>query len=78
MKVIEDCAHCAGGEYKGKKLGTWGDIGCFSFEEKKCMTTGDGGMICSDDRNLIEPLKAHDGLELIKIRGEGQRISRRK
>jgi perosamine synthetase len=42
LKVIEDCAHCAGGDYHGKKLGTWGDIGCFSFEEKKCMTTGDG------------------------------------
>jgi len=59
LKVIEDCAHCAGGEYKGKKLGTWGHIGCFSFEEKKCMTTGDGGMICSDDLDLIEPLRAY-------------------
>ncbi len=59
LKVIEDCAHCAGGDYKGKKLGTWGHIGCFSFEEKKCMTTGDGGMICSDDADLIEPLRAY-------------------
>ena len=59
LKVIEDCAHCAGGEYKGKKLGTWGHIGCFSFEEKKLMTTGDGGMICSDDEALIAPLRAY-------------------
>lgn len=59
LKVIEDCAHCAGGEYKGKKLGTWGDIGCFSFEEKKCMTTGDGGMLCSDDEEIIELLKPY-------------------
>lgn len=59
LKVIEDCAHCAGGDYKGKKLGTWGHIGCFSFEEKKCMTTGDGGMICSDEIDLIEPLRAY-------------------
>lgn len=58
VRVIEDCAHCAGSDYKGKKLGTWGDIGCFSFEEKKLMTTGDGGMICSDNTELIEPLKA--------------------
>lgn len=57
LKVIEDCAHCAGGSYKGKKLGTWGDISCFSFEEKKCLTTGDGGMICSDDVDLITPLR---------------------
>ncbi|MCL5123579.1 MAG: DegT/DnrJ/EryC1/StrS family aminotransferase [Deltaproteobacteria bacterium] len=58
LKVIEDCAHCAGGEYLGKKLGTWSDIGCFSFEEKKAMTTGDGGMIVSHDPDLIEPLRA--------------------
>ena len=58
LKVIEDCAHTQGGEYKGKKLGTWGDIGCFSFEEKKGMTTGDGGMICSNNEELIAPLRA--------------------
>jgi perosamine synthetase len=57
--VIEDCAHCAGGNYHGRKLGTWGDIGCFSFEEKKSMTTGDGGMLSSHDKSLIEPLRAH-------------------
>lgn len=58
LKVIEDCAHCAGGEYLGKKLGTWSHIGCFSFEEKKSMTTGDGGMLVSNDPALIEPLRA--------------------
>lgn len=57
LKVIEDTAHSAGGKYKGKSLGTWGDIGCFSFEEKKCMTTGDGGMISSDDEELLKPLR---------------------
>lgn len=59
LKVIEDCAHTVGGVYQGKKLGTWGDIGCFSFEEKKCMTTGDGGMICSQNPELTEPLRAN-------------------
>lgn len=57
--VIEDCAHAAGVIYKGKSLGTWGDIGCFSFEEKKCMTTGDGGMICSNDPELMKNIKAY-------------------
>lgn len=57
LKVIEDCAHSAGGKYKGKTLGTWGDIGCFSFEEKKCMTTGDGGMISFQDPELLKPLR---------------------
>ena len=59
LVVVEDCAHCAGGSYKGRKLGTWGDVGCFSFEEKKGMTTGDGGMISSLRPELIEPLRAH-------------------
>jgi perosamine synthetase len=58
LKVIEDCAHTQGGEYLGRKLGTWGHVGCFSFEEKKGMTTGDGGMICSDDTDLLAPLRA--------------------
>jgi perosamine synthetase len=57
LKVIEDCAHTAGGEYLGKKLGTIGDIGCYSFEEKKCLTTGDGGMMCSDDAELMNFIK---------------------
>ncbi len=59
LKVIEDCAHCIGGSWQGKKLGTWGHIGCFSFEEKKGMTTGDGGMMVSDDVELIERMKPH-------------------
>jgi len=59
LKVIEDCAHTAGAQYKGKALGTWGDIGCFSFEEKKLMTTGDGGMIVSNNPELIKDVKAY-------------------
>ena len=58
VKVIEDCAHTAGSKYKGKALGTWGDIGCFSFEEKELMTTGDGGMIVSNDPELLKDVKA--------------------
>jgi perosamine synthetase len=59
LKVIEDCAHCIGGDYQGRKLGTWGDVGCFSFEEKKGMTTGDGGMMVSADRDLIDRMRPH-------------------
>lgn len=58
LKIIEDCAHTAGVKYKGKALGTWGDIGCFSFEEKKLMTTGDGGMIVSNDPELLQNVRA--------------------
>jgi perosamine synthetase len=58
LKVIEDCAHTVGSKYLDKPLGLWGDIGCFSFEEKKIMTTGDGGMICSNDKDLLKEIKA--------------------
>jgi len=58
LKVIEDCAHSAGAEYNGKVLGTWGDIGCYSFEEKKLMTTGDGGMMVTNDPDLFKDVKA--------------------
>jgi perosamine synthetase len=58
LRVIEDCAHTSGADYKGKSLGTWGDIGCYSFEEKKLMTTGDGGMIVSNTPDLMKDVKA--------------------
>ena len=38
LKIIEDCAHTTGSEYNGTNLGLWGDVGCYSFEEKKLMT----------------------------------------
>ena len=58
LLVIEDCAHTAGGIYRGKMLGTWGDISCFSFEEKKMLTTGDGGMICTNNKSLAEKFRS--------------------
>lgn len=56
--VIEDCAETCGGYYKGKKIGTWGHFGCFSFEEKKMMTTGDGGMIVTNNTLMAKKLKS--------------------
>jgi perosamine synthetase len=58
LKIIEDCAHTTGSMYLGKKLGTWGDIGCYSFEEKKLMTTGDGGMMVTNAPGLFKDVKA--------------------
>lgn len=58
LKVVEDCAHTSGALYKGKALGTWGDIGCYSFEEKKLMTTGDGGMMVTNQPELFKDVKA--------------------
>tara|TARA_Y100000992_G_scaffold54138_1_gene32491 strand:- start:2879 stop:4030 length:1152 start_codon:yes stop_codon:yes gene_type:complete len=58
LLLIEDSAESCGGIYKGKKIGTWSDISCFSFEEKKIITTGDGGMICLNDKKRYEKLKS--------------------
>ena len=51
--VIEDCAQCFGGIYKGKKTGTVGDVGCFSFCQSKHFTTGgEGGAVITDNEDL--------------------------
>ncbi|MBU2600461.1 DegT/DnrJ/EryC1/StrS family aminotransferase [bacterium] len=57
LKVIEDVAHGCGGEYKEKKLGSIGDIGCFSFHAVKNLATGDGGMITTNDAEICEKLR---------------------
>lgn len=45
LKVIEDCAEALGATYRGRKVGTIGDVGCFSFFANKVITTGEGGMV---------------------------------
>lgn len=52
LKVIEDTAQALGAEVGGKKVGTIGDIGTFSFDFYKTITTGEGGMIVTNDKNL--------------------------
>lgn len=52
LAVIEDCAQAPGAEYRGKKVGTFGDLAAFSFQRTKNMTTGEGGMVITDDEKL--------------------------
>ena len=52
--VIEDAAEAHGAIYAGKKCGTFGDINCFSFYANKIVTTGEGGMVVTDDDNLAK------------------------
>jgi L-glutamine:2-deoxy-scyllo-inosose/3-amino-2,3-dideoxy-scyllo-inosose aminotransferase len=58
LSVIEDCAHKHGGELKGKKAGSIGDIGSFSFQLSKLMTAGEGGALTTSDPELYEKLDA--------------------
>jgi len=57
LAVLEDSAHAIGSKIEGRTLGTWGAIGCFSFFSNKNMTTGEGGMLATDDDALAERLK---------------------
>ena len=52
LKVIEDAAQAGGGTYKGKPLGTIGDLGCFSLDFYKTFVAGEGGVVCTDDEYL--------------------------
>ena len=52
LKVLEDNAQGCGGSFKGKKLGTFGEMGIFSFDYYKTITTGEGGMILTDSKEL--------------------------
>lgn len=58
LKVIEDCAHKHGGQWNGRKAGTTGDIGSFSFQLSKLMTAGEGGALTTSDPVLFERLDA--------------------
>ena len=57
LKVIEDACHGPLSEYNGKKLGTIGDIGCFSFFSNKNISTGEGGMLVTNNPQLFERAK---------------------
>ncbi len=57
LMVIEDCAHAIETEYHGRKAGTLGDFGCFSFYVTKNVITGEGGMIVARDDNHIARAK---------------------
>jgi perosamine synthetase len=55
--LIEDASHAPGAELKGKKLGTFGDMGVFSLHQRKAISTGDGGIICTDNVNYAEKIR---------------------
>lgn len=57
IDIIEDATESLGSEYKGKKTGIFGKIGCFSFNGNKIITTGGGGMAVTDDKRLADRIR---------------------
>ena len=68
LLVIEDCAESHGATCRGKMTGRFGDMACFSFYANKVITTGEGGMVTTNDRRLAERLRLLRNLAFTKPR----------
>jgi dTDP-4-amino-4,6-dideoxygalactose transaminase len=58
LVIIEDCAHAHGGQFQGRGAGAGGDAGCFSFQESKLMTAGEGGLVLTNRLDCYEALQS--------------------
>jgi len=67
IRIVEDCAHAHGSEWKGRRVGAIGDLGTFSFQMGKTLTCGEGGMVLTDDGELAE--KAYSFHHIGRISG---------
>lgn len=56
LALIEDCAHMQGGQWQNRGVGSWGDIGSFSFQQSKTLASGEGGICLTNDAQLAEKL----------------------
>jgi 8-amino-3,8-dideoxy-alpha-D-manno-octulosonate transaminase len=76
ITVLEDAAQAAGGAYRGRRLGTLGDVGVFSLQYNKIITCGEGGVVVTDDDQLhARALMYHDVAGLDPIVGVTSRLS---
>lgn len=78
LRVIEDAAHAPGAWLNGRALGTWGDVGCFSFFSNKNLSTGEGGMLVTNDDAIadrVRKLRSHGMTSLTWDRHQGHAYS---
>jgi dTDP-4-amino-4,6-dideoxygalactose transaminase len=78
LALIEDAAHAPGAYLDGRALGTWGDVGCFSFFSNKNLTTGEGGMLVTNREDIAENvrlLRSHGMTSLTWDRHQGHAYS---
>ena len=66
LAVIEDCSHAHGAMYRGRLVGTIGDVGCFSLQASKAIVAGEGGFLCTDNRRYYQRamIPGHHGVRL--------------
>jgi len=57
IPLVEDASHAPGAEVDGQKMGTFGDLGVFSLQQRKAISTGDGGIVCTDNEELAEKIR---------------------
>lgn len=78
LKVVEDACQAWLGEYRGKKLGSLGDLGCFSFQNSKNLPSGEGGAIISNNEELIDRCYAYHncGRPMGTLKGTGSNFTR--
>ena len=69
IPVLEDCAQCNGGEFRGRKVGTFGKMGMFSLQLNKNMTCGEGGLIVTDDEKLYARAFSSHDMGLVRVEG---------
>lgn len=72
VAVIEDCAQSCGATFHGRRIGSLGDVGCFSFQHNKIMTSGEGGMMVSDDPLVFERAARYHDLGILRPSLEAQ------
>ena len=77
LRVIEDNAQCFLGDYKGKLTGTMGDAASFSFQSSKHMTSGEGGMIVTDDEALADRIRTIQSLGYLALSAGAGKIDKR-
>jgi len=76
LKLIEDCSHAHGATYHGKKVGMFGDIGCFSLQGSKTLPAGEGGILVTNNREMFERACALGHYERLASLGEGSNYSK--